>query len=103
ATLALNRPTSDVRVERQPVGGWNDAGTGLTPLAAGPNRLVTLGSWQPRPGTPSSTLHLRGLTPEVAALIETMQTELAYAEFYALRRAALADSLTWRTTFSPDR
>lgn len=103
ATLALNRPTSDVRVERQPVGGWNDAVTGLAPLAAGPNRLVTLGSWRPRPGTPSSTLHLRGLDPEVAALIETLQPELAYAEFDELRRAALADSLTWRTTFAPDR
>lgn len=103
AMLALNRPTSDVRVERQPVGGWNDAAMGLPPLTAGPNRLVTLGAWQPRPGTPSSTLHLRGLTPEVAALIETMQPELAYGEFDELRRAALADSLTWRTAFAPDR
>ncbi len=103
ATLALNRPTTDVRVERQPVGGWNDAVMGLPPLAAGPNRLVTLGAWQPRPGTPSSTLHLRGLTPEVAALIETLQPELEYGEFDELRRAALADSLTWRTTFAPDR
>ena len=103
ATLALNRPTSDVRVERQPVGGWNDAATGTAALAAGPNRLVTLGSWRMRQGTPSSTLHLRGLEPEVQALIEVMQPVLAYAEFDELRRAALTDSLTWRTTFAPDR
>ncbi|MBP1326653.1 RHH-type proline utilization regulon transcriptional repressor/proline dehydrogenase/delta 1-pyrroline-5-carboxylate dehydrogenase [Leucobacter exalbidus] len=103
ATLSLNRATSDVRVERQPVGGWNDAGMGLAPLSAGPNRLVTLGSWRLRPGTPSSTLHLRGLAPQVTQLIETMQPELSYDDFDELRRAALADSLAWRTSFAPDR
>ncbi|MHA3684751.1 proline dehydrogenase family protein [Leucobacter sp. HY1908] len=103
ATLALNRPTSDVRVERQPVGAWNDAALGTAALAAGPNRLVTLGSWRLRQGTPSSTLHLRGLEPEVKALIEVLQPAMSYTDFDELRRAALADSLTWRTTFAPDR
>ena len=103
ATLALNRATSDVRVERQPVGAWNDAVMGMPPLAAGPNRLVTLGFWRLRAGTPSSTLHLRGLAPEVVALIEVLQAEVGYEEFDALRRAALADSLTWRTDFAAGR
>ncbi|MBN9613051.1 MAG: hypothetical protein J0H64_06260, partial [Actinobacteria bacterium] len=59
--------------------------------------LVALGSWQLREGTPSSTLHLRGLSPEVQSLIETAQASLDYAGFDRVRRAALADALSWRT------
>lgn len=98
ASLALGRPTTGGRVERRPGGGWGEAGMGVAPLAGGPNRLVTLGSWQLREGTPSSTLHLRGLEPELQAFIETTQASLDYAAFDRLRRAALTDALTWRTS-----
>ena len=99
ATLSVNRPTTDARVERQPGGGWNDAVMGLPTLSGGPNWLLTLGSWRPREGTRSDTLHLRGLDPEVQRLIETAQSHIGYEEFDALRRAALSDALAWRTSY----
>lgn len=98
ASLSIGRATSDARIERQPSGGWGAAALGGQPLAGGPNRLVALGSWRLREGTPSSTLHLRGLDAAVRTLIETAQASLDYASFDRLRRAALADALTWRTS-----
>ncbi|QIK63207.1 aldehyde dehydrogenase family protein [Leucobacter viscericola] len=99
ASLSVNKPTTAARIERQPGGGWNEAVMGLPALAGGPNWLLALGSWQPREGTRSDTLHLRGLDPEIQLLIEAAQDELSYEEFDAVRRAALADALAWRTSF----
>lgn len=98
ATLVVGRPTTGARIERLPGGGWDRAGMGAQSLAGGPNRLVTLGSWRLREGTPSATLHLRGLDPEVQLLIESVQPEIDYEEFDHVRRAALSDALTWRAT-----
>lgn len=98
ASLTVGRPTGPGRIERLPCGGWGPAGMGVQPLAGGPNRLVALGSWELREGTPSSTLHLRGLDPEVQVLIEAAQAVLDYVSFDRVRRAALSDALTWRTT-----
>ena len=103
AALSVNRPTTKARIERHPGGGWNDAAMGLPALAGGPNRLLPLGSWRPREGTRSETLHLRGLTPEIQLLIEAAQPEIAYEEFDQVRRAALADALSWRTSFGVER
>jgi RHH-type proline utilization regulon transcriptional repressor/proline dehydrogenase/delta 1-pyrroline-5-carboxylate dehydrogenase len=103
ATLSLNRPTTMTQIERQPSGGWHEAVMGLPALAGGPNWLLALGSWQPREGTRSETLHLRGLDPEVQLLIEAAQAELSYEEFDAVRRAALADALAWRTSLGVTR
>ncbi len=98
AMLSLGRATTDVRVERQPWGGWRQAGIGGIALAGGPNRLFTLGSWQLREGTASPTLHLRGLSPEVKVLIEAAQPSLDYRSFDRVRRAALSDAIAWRTS-----
>ncbi len=103
AAVSVNRATTHVRVERHPGGGWNDAGMGLSGLAGGPNRLIALGSWRVREGSRSETLHLRGLEPEIRLLIETLQPVLPYQAFDELRRAALADAFTWRTSFGVDR
>ncbi|MEJ6488545.1 aldehyde dehydrogenase family protein [Leucobacter sp. USCH14] len=103
AAVSVNRATTRTRVERQPGGGWNDAGMGLSGLAGGPNRLIALGSWRLREGSRSETLHLRGLEPEVRMLIEALQPVLQYQAFDELRRAALADAFTWRTSFGVDR
>lgn len=99
ATLVVGRPTTGLRIERQPSGGWNEAGLGAQSLTGGPSRLVPLGSWAVREGTQSSTLHLRGLDPEVRLLIEAAQASLDYDAFDRVRRAALSDALTWRTSF----
>lgn len=98
ASLSVNRPTSDVRIERQPSGGWNEAVMGLPALSGGPHWLLAQGSWERRAGQRSETLHLRGLTPEVVLLIEAVQPEIGYEEFDELRRAALADQITWHTS-----
>lgn len=98
ASLAVCRPTTGARIEQRPVGGWNDAGLGIGSLAGGPNRLLALGSWSVREGTQSATLHLRGLDPEVQLLIEAAQEALDYTAFDRVRRAALSDALTWRTS-----
>ena len=103
AGLTINAATTASRTERQPSGGWNRAVVGLPALSGGPNRLLTLGSWQLREGTRSETLHLRGLDAEVQWLIEAVQPELGYEEFDELRRAALSDALTWRTSFGVTR
>ncbi|MBO1901395.1 aldehyde dehydrogenase family protein [Leucobacter weissii] len=98
AALVVGRATVDARIERHPGGGWGGAGTGGDALTGGPNRLTGLGSWRLREGTPSSTLHLRGLDPRVRSLIETAQSSLGYEEFDRVRRAALSDALAWRTS-----
>ena len=97
ASVSINRAAGATRIERQPFGGWNDAVMGTPALAGGPHWLVAEGSWERRSGQRSDTLHLRGLTPEVQLLIEAAQPELAYEDFDELRRAALADQLTWQT------
>lgn len=97
AALSVNRPTSGVRIERQPSGGWNEAVMGLAALRGGPHWLLAQGSWKLRSGQRSETLHLRGLMPEVVLLIEAAQPELGYEEFDEIRRAALTDQLTWQT------
>lgn len=103
ASLSVNRPTTGARIERHPGGGWNEASAGISALSGGPNRLLTLGTWRLREGTRSSTLHLRGLDPEVQILIEVAQEALSYEEFDGLRRAALADVLAWRTSLGSVR
>lgn len=98
ARIVVGRPTTGGRAERQPGGGWFGAGMGASALAGGPYRLHAFGSWELREGTSSSTLHLRGLAPEVRLLIETAQASLDYQSFDRVRRAALSDALAWRTS-----
>lgn len=98
ARLCVGKATTGERIERQPSGGWGAAGSGASVLAGGPNRLQTLGSWELREGTSSATLHLRGLAPEVRVLIENSQPSLDYQSFDRVRRAALSDALTWRSS-----
>ncbi|MGO3147128.1 MAG: aldehyde dehydrogenase family protein [Leucobacter sp.] len=97
-SLSVNRPTSGARIDRQPSGGWNEAVMGLPSLVGGPHWLLAQGSWELRTGKRSETLHLRGLTPEVVLLIEAAQPLLSYEEFDEVRRAALADQLSWQTS-----
>lgn len=97
AKLVLDGATTGGRIERQPAGGWGQAGMGGSALAGGPHRMQSLGSWELREGTASSTLHLRGLTPEVRILVEAAQPSLDYRRFDRVRRALLSDALTWRT------
>lgn len=99
AALVVNRPTTFARVERHPIGVWGNAHSSVQPMIGTPDRLTALGNWTLRVGTPSETLHLRGLDPIVTLMIEASQPSLTYDEFDMVRRAALADALAWRTQY----
>lgn len=99
ATLFVNQRTLRPRVERCPAGSWGSGVLNSQTLSGGPNQLVPLGSWRIRPGTQSGTLHLRGLEPAIQQLIEAAQHLIGYESFDRVRRAALADELSWRTEY----
>ena len=103
SALALNKATTGARIERFPAGVWRDAQSAWQSLAGGPNRLAPLGHWALRIGTHSETLHLKGLDPVIRRLIEAAQPDLGYEDFDLVRRAALADELTWRTSLGSVR
>lgn len=98
--LRVNRATTGMQPQREPVGGWGVSSVGPTAMSGGPNRLVTLGSWRPSSGGPaSSTLHLRGLDSRISSLIEAAQPTLGYEAFEWLRRGALSDAVAWDREF----
>lgn len=99
ATLFINQRTLRPRVERCPAGSWGSGVLNSQTLSGGPNQLVPLGSWRIRPGTQSATLHLRGLEPAIQQLIEAAQHLIGYESYDRVRRAALADELSWRTEY----
>lgn len=99
ATLFINQRTLRPRVERCPAGSWGSGVLNSQTLSGGPNQLVPLGSWRIRPGTQSGTLHLRGLEPAIQQLIEAAQHLIGYESYDRVRRAALADELSWRTEY----
>jgi RHH-type proline utilization regulon transcriptional repressor/proline dehydrogenase/delta 1-pyrroline-5-carboxylate dehydrogenase len=91
--LYVNRGITGAIVRRQPFGGWKRSAVGAGTKAGGPNYLFGLGSWQADPGPQSASLHLRGLDPDVKALIESGQSAMTYEEFDLVRRSALSDAI----------
>ncbi|WP_409047558.1 proline dehydrogenase family protein [Microbacterium sp. HA-8] len=101
--LYVNRGITGAIVQRQPFGGWKRSSVGAGSKAGGPNYLVGLGTWRPAAGTPSSSLHLRGLDSRLTAVIEAAQATLDYPGFDWLRRAALSDAVVWDREFGQVR
>ncbi|MFV0319864.1 MAG: proline dehydrogenase family protein [Microbacterium sp.] len=101
--LYVNRGITGAIVQRQPFGGWKRSSVGPGAKAGGPNYLIGLGSWRPSAGTPSSTLHLRGLDSRITALIEAAQPTMGFDEFEWVRRGALADAIAWDREFGQVR
>lgn len=98
--LYVNRGITGAIVQRQPFGGWKRSSVGPGTKAGGPHYLMGLGSWRPSAGgTPSSTLHLRGLDSRITTLIEAAQPSLDYTAFEWLRRGALSDAVAWDREF----
>ncbi|GAA1465987.1 proline dehydrogenase [Microbacterium thalassium] len=98
--LYVNRGITGAIVQRQPFGGWKRSSVGPGTKAGGPNYLIGLGSWRPSTGgTPSQTLHLRGLDSRIRDAIEAAQPSLGYEAFEWLRRGALSDALAWDREF----
>ncbi|MEV7611132.1 bifunctional proline dehydrogenase/L-glutamate gamma-semialdehyde dehydrogenase [Microbacterium sp. NPDC089320] len=102
--LYVNRGITGAIVQRQPFGGWKRSSVGPGAKAGGPNYLIGLGSWRSSgSGTPSSTLHLRGLDSRITDLIEAAQPSLDFEAFEWLRRSALSDALAWDREFGQVR
>jgi RHH-type proline utilization regulon transcriptional repressor/proline dehydrogenase/delta 1-pyrroline-5-carboxylate dehydrogenase len=101
--LYVNRGITGAIVQRQPFGGWKRSSVGAGTKAGGPNYLAGLGSWRPAAGTPSSSLHLRGLDSRLTAVIEAAQATLDYPGFDWLRRGALSDAVVWDREFGQVR
>ena len=102
--LYVNRGITGAIVQRQPFGGWKRSSVGAGAKAGGPNYLVGLGSWRATTGgTPSATLHLRGLDSRITTVIEAAQPSLGYEEFEWLRRGALSDAISWDREFGQVR
>ncbi|HEU5224017.1 MAG TPA: bifunctional proline dehydrogenase/L-glutamate gamma-semialdehyde dehydrogenase [Candidatus Lumbricidophila sp.] len=100
----VNRGTTGAIVQRQPFGGWKRSAVGAGAKVGGPNYLFGFGDWMPQPPTSqSSTLHLRGLPPRIAELIECAQPSLEFESFEVLRRAALYDEVAWQTEYGVSR
>lgn len=97
--LYVNRDMLGVRVQQQPIGGWNRSMIGTKLKSGGPNALVNLGRWRADEHEQSHTLHLRGLEERIARLIEAMQGSLKFEEFERVRRTALSCQIAWNETF----
>ncbi|MDX2376456.1 bifunctional proline dehydrogenase/L-glutamate gamma-semialdehyde dehydrogenase [Microbacterium sp. LRZ72] len=101
--LYVNRGMTGAVVQRQPFGGWKRSSVGTGAKPGGPNHLVGLGAWRAASGTPSSSLHLRGLDSRLTTVIEAAQQTLDYEGFDWVRRAALSDAVAWDREFGQVR
>ncbi|MFT4298635.1 MAG: proline dehydrogenase family protein [Aeromicrobium sp.] len=95
--LYVNRATTGAIVQRQPFGGLKRSVVGPGAKAGGPNHLVQLGHWQPRP-------FLRGapdVEPDIAvqALLQHCLSILNSADIDWLDAAARSDELAWRREY----
>ncbi len=88
--LYVNRGITGAIVRRQPFGGWKKSAVGAGTKAGGPNYLIGLGSWAPRPATADAA-------PTAAASSLLDAAGLEHAE--VLRRAFASDSAAWSSEF----
>ncbi len=97
--LYVNRDVIGMRVQQQPIGGWNRSMIGTKLKTGGPNSLMHLGRWRADEHEQSNTLHLRGLETPISRLIEALQGGLKFEEFERVRRTALSCQIAWNETF----
>jgi RHH-type proline utilization regulon transcriptional repressor/proline dehydrogenase/delta 1-pyrroline-5-carboxylate dehydrogenase len=83
--LYVNRGITGAIVQRQPFGGWKRSTVGPGTKAGGPNYLVGLTGWAPRPATASAEI----THPGVRALLAALSSDDAFA---SVERAARSDA-----------
>ncbi|HLT67800.1 MAG TPA: proline dehydrogenase family protein, partial [Microbacterium sp.] len=81
--LYVNRGITGAIVRRQPFGGWKKSAVGAGTKAGGPNYLIGLGNWAPRPATADAAP-----TAAASSVLDAAGPE--HAE--VLRRAFASDS-----------
>lgn len=91
--LYVNRGITGAIVQRQPFGGWKRSSVGTTAKAGGPNYLMHLGSWEPRPlRAPADGIELAA---SVDRLLSDAAPLLSAAELADLTAAAMSDQAAW--------
>ena len=98
--LYVNRGTTGAIVQRQPFGGWKRSAIGPGAKAGGPNYLLTLGSWKPKPAKREARI-VNPLINSVLALAS--ESELTDAGVASLLRGAQSDALALEAEFSRAR
>ncbi|MFT4188990.1 MAG: proline dehydrogenase family protein, partial [Aeromicrobium sp.] len=95
-SLFVNRDITGSVVQRQPFGGWKRSSVGATVKSGGPNTLVRLGSWSPRPAR--HTPDVEASAP-VRRLLDAAGSSLSADDRSWLEAAARSDEHAWRREF----
>ncbi|GAA1728106.1 bifunctional proline dehydrogenase/L-glutamate gamma-semialdehyde dehydrogenase [Aeromicrobium alkaliterrae] len=95
--LYVNRGTTGAIVQRQPFGGWKRSTVGPTTKAGGPNYLVRLGEWTPRPLRRVADVETSDAVSGL--LLPNVLDDLPRADVAWLDAAARSDELAWRREF----
>jgi RHH-type transcriptional regulator, proline utilization regulon repressor / proline dehydrogenase / delta 1-pyrroline-5-carboxylate dehydrogenase len=93
--LYVNRGITGAIVRRQPFGGWKKSVVGPGSKAGGPNYLVGLGSWAPKPALTAHPV----TSSVVKRLIKAAELELSAGKANTLERAARSDAEAWENLF----
>jgi RHH-type transcriptional regulator, proline utilization regulon repressor / proline dehydrogenase / delta 1-pyrroline-5-carboxylate dehydrogenase len=98
--LYVNRGTTGAIVQRQPFGGWKRSAIGPGAKAGGPNYLLTLGSWTPKPATREGRIE----NPVINSILAlASESELTDASLASLLRGAQSDALALESEFTGAR
>jgi RHH-type proline utilization regulon transcriptional repressor/proline dehydrogenase/delta 1-pyrroline-5-carboxylate dehydrogenase len=90
--LYVNRGITGAVVQRQPFGGWKRSSVGTTSKAGGPNYLLHLGTWHPRPLRATAAA---ALAEPVEELLAAAEPHLTADEMRGLGAAAVSDQVAW--------
>jgi len=101
--LYANRGITGAIVRRQPFGGWKRSSVGASAKAGGPNYLLTLGAWRSVDTKPRSSLSLRGVDPDIAAVVVAAQSGIDFAAFDRVRSAVQSDQRAWTAEYGQSR
>ncbi|MDI6100995.1 bifunctional proline dehydrogenase/L-glutamate gamma-semialdehyde dehydrogenase [Actinoplanes sp. NEAU-A12] len=86
--LYVNRGITGAIVQRQPFGGWKRSAVGPGTKAGGPNYLVGLTGWEPRPAVAGADIS----HPAVRALLADARSLVDAEAFASIERAARSDA-----------
>ncbi|WP_045744145.1 bifunctional proline dehydrogenase/L-glutamate gamma-semialdehyde dehydrogenase [Actinoplanes rectilineatus] len=86
--LYVNRGITGAIVRRQPFGGWKRSAVGPGTKAGGPNYLIGLSDWAPRPAESGAEIS----HPGVRVLLNAARPVLTDEEYASVQRAARSDA-----------
>lgn len=99
--LYVNRGITGAIVQRQPFGGWKRSSVGATCKAGGPNYLVHLGTWRPRPLR--HVPHDVRLSAAVQDALRATAPHVLQDGLATLEAATRSDELAWQREFGREK